>query len=108
MSSAYLIEGLAEIGEDVFCVLDAYGEADEVGGYTGFAQLLVAELAMSVAGGVQHAGAGIGHMGNDGDHLQRIHKLDSCLAVALQSEGQHAARAVRQVLLRQGVTLVGG
>ena len=61
-----------------------------------------------MAGGVQHAGAGICHVGDDGDELQGIHEAHGGLAVALDSEGDDAAGAVGHVLLCQGVVLVGG
>ena len=61
-----------------------------------------------MAGGMQHAGAGIGHVGHDGNHAERVHELDGGLAVALESEGNDAARAVGQVLSGQCMVLVAG
>ena len=37
----YLVECLLDVVEDILDILDAYGEADEVGGNSGFFQLLV-------------------------------------------------------------------
>jgi hypothetical protein len=65
-----LVEGLADVGKDVVAVLDAYGEADEVRGDAGFAELLVGELAMGVAGRMEYTGASIGYVGDDGDEVQ--------------------------------------
>ena len=48
-------EGLLEVGDDVGGVLEADGEADEVGLDAGGDQLFVCELAVGVAGGMQHA-----------------------------------------------------
>ena len=45
-------------------------------------------------------------MSDDGNELEGIHKLHRCLARSLQSESNHAARAVRQIFLSQCVTLV--
>ena len=42
-----------------------------------------------MAGRVEHAGAGVSHVGNDVNHVERVHEADCCLAVALQSEGIH-------------------
>ena len=48
-------EGLLEVGDYVGGVLEADGEADEVGLDAGGDQLLIGELAVGVAGGMQHA-----------------------------------------------------
>ena len=61
-----------------------------------------------MAGGMQHAGAGISHMGDDGNELQRVHELDSRLARTLQTEGDDTTRTVGQILLCQLVALVAG
>ena len=49
-----IVKGLADVGKDVVAVLDTYGEADEVRGDAGFAELLVGELAMGVAGRMEY------------------------------------------------------
>jgi hypothetical protein len=46
------VKGLLDICDDVAHVLDTYRQADEIWCDTGFAQLLVRELAVSVAGGM--------------------------------------------------------
>ena len=61
-----------------------------------------------MAGGMQHAGARIGHMGDDGYHAERVHEVNGCLPVALQAEGYDAARTVGQVLRCQIVAIVVG
>ena len=101
-----LVKGLADVGKDVVAVLDAYGEADEVRGDAGFAELLVGELAMGVAGRMEYTGASIGYVGDDGDEAQRVHELHGSLTVALESEGNDAAGTVGQVLLCQCVAFV--
>ena len=102
------VECLADIVEDVFCVLNANGEADEVGCHACFAQLLVAHLAVGMAGGMKHTGTRICHMGDDGNHLQGVHKTDGGFAGTFESEGHYAARTVRQVFLCALVVGVGG
>lgn len=77
-----LIQSLLDIIEDVFYIFDTYGEANQIWRNTCFLQLLFAELAMGVTGWMEHTGAGIGYMGYDVDHVERIHKLDGCLAVS--------------------------
>ncbi len=104
----YLVEGLADVGQNVVTILDTYGEADEVGSNASLAQLLVAHLSMGMRGGMEHTGAGIGNMGNDGYEAQRVHKFDGGLAVALESEGNHSTGAVGQILLCKFVGLVAG
>ena len=49
---------------------------------------------------MQAAGAGVGHVGLDGSHLQVPHKGFGSLTSALDAEADHAAGAVGQVLLR--------
>ena len=97
--SLYLIQCLTDVCQDIVAVLDTYAKAYEIRGNTSFTQLLVAELAMCVTGGMEHAGTSISHMGDDGNHLQRVHEMNSSLAVALQSEGDDTAGTIGQVLL---------
>ena len=61
---------------------------------------------MGVACGMEHTGAHVCHMGDDIDHLKRVHKLDGSLAVAFQSECHHSATSVGQVFFGKGITLV--
>ena len=48
----HAVEGLAYVGQNVLHIFNAHAQTNEVGGYAGLAQLLVAELAVRVAGGV--------------------------------------------------------
>ena len=100
------IQRLFDVRDDVLGILDAYGEADEIGAHAGFDELLVRQLAMRVAGGVQHAGAGIGHVGDDGGQLQVIHEADGHVASAFQTERDDAARTVGHIFLRQFIIFV--
>ena len=54
-------------------------------------KLLIRKLTMSVAGGMKHTGASIGHMGNNAGQLQIVHKLDGIFACTLQTESNHTA-----------------
>jgi hypothetical protein len=47
---------LFNIGNDVAYILNAYRQTDQVRSDSRFAQLLVGELAVSMAGGMQYAG----------------------------------------------------
>jgi hypothetical protein len=71
---------LLNVGDEILYVLDTYREADEVGSYTWFAELLIRELAMSVACGVAHTRASVSHVGNDADELQAVHEAASLVA----------------------------
>ena len=86
----HLCHCLFEVSNDVFGILDTNGEAHEVGSHTCFAQLLVRHLTVGVAGWVQHAGAGICHVGDDADEVKVVHELDGILASTLQTEGDDA------------------
>ena len=105
---SHFLHRLPEVGDDVFDRLDADGEADEVGCHACLAQLFVGELTVGVAGRVEDAGAGIGHVGDDADEVEVVHELDGILARALQTKSNYAAGAVGHVLLCQGMVLVGG
>ena len=96
-------ERLVDVGEDVVDVFDADGEADEVGGDAGGPELVVGELAVGGAGGVQDAGARVGDVRHDGRELEAIHEARGGGAAALDAEGDDAAGAVGQVLPRQRV-----
>ena len=61
---------------------------------------------MGGAGGVQAAGAGVGHVGLDGGHAQVLHEGLGGFAATLHAEAHHAAGAVGQVLLGEFVALV--
>ena len=101
-----LIQSLLDIIEDVFYIFDTYRKANQIWRNTCFLQLLFAELAMGVTGWMEHTGAGIGYMGYYVDHVERIHKLDGCLAVSLQSEGNNTAGAVWHILLGKRMILI--
>ena len=61
---------------------------------------------MGVTGWMEYTGAGIGYVGYDVDHVERIHKLDGCLAISLQSEGDNTAGAVWHILLGKRMILI--
>ena len=86
-----MVQSLAEVIQDIFHILDADREPDQVGGYSGFTELLIRELPVGVAGRMEDTGTGISHMGDDADQSEGIHKPDGGLTVALQTEGQYAA-----------------
>ena len=101
-----LSQCLLDVSQDVVDVFDADRKADEVRGDAGLNQLLVGQLAMRMTGGMEHTGAGIGHMRDDANHLQPIHKADGILACSFQPEGEHAAGTVRHILASQFVIFV--
>lgn len=87
-------EGLLEIGDDVGDILNSDRETDQVGGNSSFAELIVGELAVGVACGMEHTSSGIGHMGDNRDEFKGVHKLDCVLARAFEAERNNATSAV--------------
>ena len=85
---------------------DAAAQAHQVDADAGFLKLFLGELAMRGAGRIQRAAARIGHMRGDGHHLQMVKERGNRLAPARHTEGDHAAGAVRHVLLRQRMVLI--
>ncbi len=73
-------EGLLYVGDYVVDILDAYGEAYQVRCYSCFTQLLVGELAMGVACGMQHTCACVGNMCDYCYEFQAVHKFYCVLA----------------------------
>ena len=62
---------------------------------------------MRVACRVQHAAAGVGHMGHDADHLEAVHELNGLFTAALDAEREHTARKTAiELLLGDIVVLV--
>ena len=56
---------------------------------------------------VQHAAAGVGHVGHDANHLEAIHELDGLFTTTLDAEREHAARETTlELLLGEFVVLV--
>ena len=107
----YLGQGLLHILQDVVDVLNAHGQAHQVGGDACGAELLVGHLPVGGGGGVEYAGLGVGHVGGDGGQPEARHEPGGPLPAALHAEGHHAAGAVGQVLpgpLVIGVTLQPG
>ena len=102
----YMGQGLLDVGNQVSGVLDAAGEADQIGGNAGGHQLLVVHLPVGGGGGVEGAGAGVGHVGLDGGQLEVLHKGLSGGPTALEAKGHHAAGPVGHILLSQVVVLV--
>ena len=101
------VQSLREVGDDVFDIFNTDAETDEVRSDTGFDELFVAELTVRVACRVQHAAAGVGHVGHDADHLEAIHELDGLFTTALDAEREDAAReAALELLLGEFMVLV--
>ena len=62
---------------------------------------------MGVAGRVKHTGFHISHVGDDVDHLQRIHEFHSFFTRTFQSERNHATATFWQIFLIQRIIFVG-
>ena len=105
--SLYFFDGLLKVRDQVFLVLQTAAQADQVGTHAGGVQLFIGHLPVGGRGRMQAAGAGISNMGLDGAKLQVLHKDLRSLPSALQTEGNDAAGAARQVLLGKVVILIG-
>ena len=90
-----LFQRLIDVGKDVVDIFKSHGEADHAGRDARVAELLIRELTMRGAGGMQHAGADIRHMHLQGYELERIDETGSGVAAALEAEGNDAAAALR-------------
>ena len=99
---------MTDVGTDVFDVFNADAETDEVRGDTGFAQLLIGELAVGVARGMKNAGASVCDMGHDGYHLQTVHGANGVLAGAVGAVGDYGATAVGKIFLTHRLVFVLG
>ena len=80
--------------DQVVLIFQTAAHAHQVGLNTGGNQLLVVHLAVGGAGGVQAAGAGIGHMGLNGGNLQVAHKGSGGFAPALYAKADNAAGTI--------------
>ena len=64
--------GLLQVSNDVVHILNTNREADEIRRDPRLTQLLFRELPVGVAGGVEHASARVGHVGDNGYEVQII------------------------------------
>lgn len=64
------VQSLTDVVEDVLNVLNAYRETDKIGSNACLTQLLFGELTVSVACGMEHAGAGVSHVCDDVNHVE--------------------------------------
>ena len=89
-------------------MLNAHGEAHHAGGDTGFAQLIIGQLAVGGAGGMENAGADVGHVNLEGDHFKAVDKARAGFPSTFEGEGDDAAAPFGHVLVGQGFLRVAG
>lgn len=100
-------ESLRQIGNEVVCVFDSYGKADQVGSDSVCDELLVGQLAVRVACRVEYAGTRIGNVGDDRYQFERVHELDGFFSAAFDAESENAAgNSALELLLGEFVILV--
>ena len=92
---------LVQVPEDVFDVLQADAQADEVGADTGCGHLLGRQLAVGGAGRVDGQALGIADVGEVAEELQVVDELLPGFDAALDAKAEDRARTLRQVLLGQ-------
>ena len=102
------LEGVVKGADDVIDVLESDGEADEFGLESGLALILVGELGVGGGGGVDDEALGVADVGEEAEELDVVDESDTLGAAALDAEDDHAAGAVGEVLLGEGVGGVGG
>ena len=98
-----LLQRLIEAPEDVVEALDADREADHVGAHSGRDLLFVGELAVGRRAGMDDQGLGVPDVGEVAHELRRFDERLARVPPPADAEGEDRARALGQVLLRQGV-----
>ena len=63
----YLCQCLLDVVENILWIFNAHGHTDHIRTDAAFHQLLIGQLAVGGAGRMEHAGAQIGHMDDDGE-----------------------------------------
>ena len=106
MSFLELAQCLLQVGDNVVSILDTNRQANQVGVDACLEQLLVAQLAMGVACGVQHTRTRVGNVGYDGNEVEAVHETDCILFVTFNSKGHYTTTAIGQVFLCKVVVFV--
>lgn len=82
-----------EVGDEVLGSFEAGGDAHEVARDGRLLQVLRVELDVAGVGDVSNQGAHVADVGVVGEHVQAGHQCSELVGVALELEGQQAARA---------------
>src|SRR5689334_16678457 len=101
-------EAALEIPDQVIAGFDTDGEADGAGGDAGGGQLVVFELAVGGAGGMDDEALGVADVGEMAPERERFDEALAGRTAARDVEGEDRARAARQILLREGMVRAGG
>lgn len=96
-------ESLIKVSDDVLSVLDADGKAHGTGSDAGLELLSGGHLGVRGRGRMDDKALGIGHVGEQGEKLQAVHKFHGCLSAALQVDEEDGSRALREIALIEGV-----
>src|SRR6185295_2035233 len=103
-------EGVAEVGDDVVCILTAYGDTEQPRGDARRFQLLLRELAMARRGRVGHNRVDSAEACRPQAELEAVHEGCAGLASAHELDRKHPAGR-RELALRQlvlGIALEPG
>ena len=90
---------LIQVGKDILDVLDTDRKTNLLGSHAAGGELVVGELAVGGGGGVEGAGAGVGHVHHDIKELQIVEESTSRLAAALDAHGNDTASALGEIFL---------
>ena len=101
-----LFQSLFDVGDEVFLVFETARHTDETGGDSGCFKLSVSHLTVRGGCGIEAASTRIGYVCLDGGKAEFFHKRLRSGTTALDYKRNHAAAAVGQVFLREGVVFV--
>ncbi|MPN37624.1 hypothetical protein SDC9_185144 [bioreactor metagenome] len=84
------MQGLVQIGDDITDILDPHRKPDQFGQHPRFDLLLLGQLAVGGAGGMQDAGAGVAQMNDQRNQLEVFYDLPTGLGSSFDAEGEYA------------------
>src|SRR3954469_5089316 len=96
-------ERLIEIGDDVFPVLDADAQADQLRRYAGLALLRLRHLPVGRRGRMTGERLGVAKVNQAADELERIVEARARRVSAAHTKSDERASLAGEVLLRQSV-----
>src|SRR5690554_6408589 len=103
MSGLGFVQGLGDVGNDVFNVFNTDRQPHQVFAHTGTLQLVCVELAVGSGGRVASQGLGIADVHQAQDQIQGVDELRAGLAATLDAEAQNAGGLAATDLVAGGL-----
>lgn len=100
------LEALLKIRNDIIDMFRAHADPNQILRHPGPPLLIITQLLMRCRPGVYRQRLRVAHIRQIADQLEPIHDLLPSLLPALDTKAQHAAKAAREVFLRQRVALM--